>query len=68
VGDESFQKKSEESLVSLIRSGVTTVFVSHHLEAVKKICTRVLWLHEGGIQMEGAPSKVVREYIRASAK
>ena len=39
VGDEMFQKKSEGALIPLIKSGVTTVFVSHNLDAVKKLLT-----------------------------
>lgn len=67
VGDESFQKKSENALVGLIKSGVTTVFVSHNLEEVKKICSRVLWLHEGAIREQGAPDSVIPKYL-ASAR
>ena len=66
VGDESCQKKSEESLISFIKSGVTTVFVSHNMEAVKKISNRVLWIHRGEIRMEGDPLKVVGEYVKES--
>ncbi|OGR98175.1 MAG: hypothetical protein A2902_06075 [Elusimicrobia bacterium RIFCSPLOWO2_01_FULL_64_13] len=62
VGDESFQKKSEGTLTSLIRSGVTTVFVSHDLEAVRKICSRALWLDRGRIRLEGDPSRVIEAY------
>lgn len=66
VGDESFQRKSESSILSLIKGGVTTVFVSHNLEAVKKISHRVLWLHHGKIFREGSPAHVVDEYLRLS--
>ncbi|MBI3013047.1 MAG: ABC transporter ATP-binding protein [Elusimicrobia bacterium] len=63
VGDESFQKKSGDALVSLIRSGVTTVFVSHNLEAVKKICSRAIWLDHGQILDQGPPSEVIQKYL-----
>ncbi|OGR84405.1 MAG: hypothetical protein A2901_06465 [Elusimicrobia bacterium RIFCSPLOWO2_01_FULL_54_10] len=62
VGDESFQRKSEAAILSLIKSGVTTVFVSHNLEAVKKIAHRVIWVHQGKIREEGSPETVVRNY------
>jgi len=67
VGDESFQKKSEAALTDLIRSGVTTVFVSHNLNEVKKICNRVIWLHEGRIKMEGDPKTVTDAYSKGTA-
>lgn len=65
VGDESFLKKSENALVSLIKSGLTTVFVSHNMEAVKKICNRVIWLDHGEIRSEGDPGKVIEDYLRS---
>lgn len=64
VGDESFQRKSEAAILSLIKGGATAVFVSHNLEAVKKIAHRVLWLHEGRIREEGDPPSVVGRYSK----
>jgi ABC-type polysaccharide/polyol phosphate transport system ATPase subunit len=66
VGDESFQKKSKEALIQLIKKGVTTILVSHNLSAIKEICNRVIWLENGEIQAEGKPEEVVREYLRFS--
>jgi ABC-type polysaccharide/polyol phosphate transport system ATPase subunit len=63
VGDEAFQKKSNEAIVALIRGGVTTVFVSHSLPAVREICDRVIWLNEGKIMTEGDPEKVIEDYM-----
>jgi ABC-type polysaccharide/polyol phosphate transport system ATPase subunit len=68
VGDESFQKKSREAVVSLIQSGVTTVFVSHNLDAIKKICTRAIWLEQGEIRAEGEAGRVVEEYLKAQGQ
>lgn len=42
VGDESFQRKSGKALLDLIKGGATTVYVSHSMEAVKKICDRAI--------------------------
>lgn len=67
VGDESFQKKSEQALVSLIKSGVTTVFVSHNLEAIKTICNRAVWLDHGEIKAEGNSKEIVERYLRVIA-
>jgi lipopolysaccharide transport system ATP-binding protein len=62
VGDGAFQKKSKEALLGLIKSGVTTILVSHNLADVKDICDRAIWLDGGEIRAEGAPSKVVEAY------
>jgi len=66
VGDESFQRKSGESLMRLIKGGVTTIFVSHQMSSVRKICQRAIWLDSGEIRAEGEPEKVVVEYLKYS--
>ena len=47
VGDGSFKKKSEAKMREVINGGATTILVSHSLEQVRKMCTKVLWLHKG---------------------
>ena len=64
VGDESFQKKSKDALLQLIKGGVTTIFVSHNLAAVKELCHRALWLDCGEIKADGESEKVVEKYLR----
>jgi len=66
VGDESFQKKSKDALIGLIKEGVTTILASHNLAAIKDVCNRVIWLDKGEIRAEGEPEKVVEEYLRCS--
>jgi ABC-type polysaccharide/polyol phosphate transport system ATPase subunit len=67
VGDEGFQRKSKEAMLKLIKSGVTTVFVSHNLGAVEEICDRSIWLDHGEIMVEGRPEIVIAEYKRKMA-
>lgn len=64
VGDEAFQKKSRDALLSLINGGVTTIFVSHQMSAIKEMCQRAIWLDGGEIRGEGEPERVVEEYLR----
>jgi ABC-type polysaccharide/polyol phosphate transport system ATPase subunit len=66
VGDEAFQKKSKDALIGLIKGGITTILVSHNLNAVKEICPRAIWLDGGTIRAEGEPEKIVEEYLRHS--
>ncbi|MCA9522828.1 MAG: ABC transporter ATP-binding protein, partial [Myxococcales bacterium] len=65
VGDASFQKKSAEALASLIKSGVTTVIVSHDLTAIQRLCDRAVWVDQGETRSEGAPTTVIEEYLRS---
>lgn len=66
VGDEAFQKKSRDALLNLINGGVTTIFVSHQMSAIKEICHRAIWLDAGELRAEGEPEKVVQEYLKYS--
>ena len=47
VGDGAFRKKSEAKMREVINGGATTILVSHSLEQVRQMCTKVLWLHKG---------------------
>jgi len=64
VGDESFRKKSGQALQDLIRGGVTTVYVSHSMEAIKSICDKVIWLDHGEVRAEGEAGTVVERYLK----
>ena len=62
VGDMEFQKKCLNALETFKKEGVTIVFVSHDLEAVKRHCGRVLLLNHGEHVMIGEPAEVVSRY------
>lgn len=47
VGDGSFRKKSEEKMMEIIRGGATTIFVSHSLAQIRRLCNKILWLDHG---------------------
>ncbi len=62
VGDASFQRKCFQRLEEIKSTGATIVIVSHDLGSLEKFCTRVLWIHEGMIKMDGKPLVVTRTY------
>ena len=47
VGDGAFRKKSEAKMKEIINSGATTILVSHSLNQVRSMCSKILWLHNG---------------------
>lgn len=47
VGDGAFRKKSEAKMREIINGDATTILVSHSLEQVRELCSKVLWLHKG---------------------
>jgi lipopolysaccharide transport system ATP-binding protein len=69
VGDLEFQKKCLGKMREVASSlGRTIFFVSHQLESVVALCTRVCLLDEGRLQADGNADEVVELYQkRASA-
>lgn len=47
VGDGAFRKKSEAKMWEIIAGGATTILVSHSIQQVRNMCTKILWLHKG---------------------
>ena len=44
VGDYKFQKKCEDRIQAMLDKGITVVLVSHDINMIKKLCTKVVWL------------------------
>jgi lipopolysaccharide transport system ATP-binding protein len=67
VGDMQFQQKCLGKMQQVSRSeGRTVLFVSHNLEAVEHLCTRVVHLEHGRIINVGPSATMIAEYIRRS--
>lgn len=47
VGDGGFREKSEKKMREIIGSGATTILVSHSIDQVREMCSKILWLHKG---------------------
>ena len=63
VGDIRFKKKSFKKMRELIQDNDRTVMVvSHSVETVRKLCTRVIWLHDGKIIQDGPTEEVLDAY------
>jgi lipopolysaccharide transport system ATP-binding protein len=65
VGDLQFQERCLERIRALHAAGRTVLLVSHDLEAVRALCTRVLWLHDGTVRALGPPDEVAAAYREA---
>lgn len=65
VGDEPFQRKCLGKIRELQAAGRTMVIVSHELEMLEKLCTRIVVLRKGTITFDGDPAEAVRT-LRAS--
>ena len=62
VGDIKFQEKSRAKMMNMINGGTTVLYVSHSLESIEELCTRVIWLEHGKIKMQGDPEDVCAAY------
>ena len=63
VGDTFFQNKCYRKFEELKNKGVTILFVSHDIESIKQMCTRVLWIEQGKQQMLGESNEVCQAYF-----
>ena len=65
VGDQVFQERCLQRIVESAAEGLTVLFVSHDMEAIMRICNRVMWINAGQVMKLGEPELVVDEYQNA---
>ena len=65
VGDIPFQAKCFARMRSMVDNGVTVLFVSHSLGAVRAFCSKAAYLKEGALVAFGNVNDVTREYEHA---
>jgi len=63
VGDAKFQKKSAKRMFELMSGGTTVIMVSHSIEQIRQMCSRVIWLDKGSIRMIGNSIEVCKAYL-----
>ncbi len=63
VGDLAFQKKCFGKMSDVAGQGRTVLFVSHNMEAVRKICDQAIMLDQGEIVSEGKTESVIAKYM-----
>jgi len=67
VGDDRFQRKSKNKMLSMMGGGTTVFFVSHSLDQIRELCGRAIWLEKGEIKMDGDMLEVCDAYACASS-
>ncbi len=69
VGDAEFQKRCLGKLKEVSASkGRTILFVSHSMQAISTLCTRVLLLEKGEITASDNPENVINQYLASARK
>lgn len=67
VGDIFFQQRCIRRIRQMKEQGVTILFVSHDMEAVKGLADRAVWIDRGEIVLEGPSDAVVSGYLASLA-
>ncbi|MHB1349615.1 MAG: ABC transporter ATP-binding protein [Desulfobulbaceae bacterium] len=65
VGDAQFQKKCLGKMEKAGQEGRTILFVSHNMGAIRRLCPRSIWLHQGKIVDAGDSNTMVNLYLRS---
>lgn len=67
VGDANFQKKCLGKMGDVSRQGRTIVFVSHNMTALRRLCTRAIWLDGGSVIKTSEAGDVIDHYLQKNA-
>jgi lipopolysaccharide transport system ATP-binding protein len=62
VGDYDFERKCYAKIDEFRSQGGTILFVSHQMDAVRRVADRCIWLKDGLIHRVGPPDQVIGEY------
>ena len=63
VGDEHFQRKSQQRMNDLWHEKSTVIVVSHNLKFIKESCEKTLVIENGKIVFFGAPNDASQAYL-----
>lgn len=62
VGDAVFQHRCLRRIKEMQESGMTILFVSHDMSAIRALCSRAVLLHNGRMEALGKPTDVLSRY------
>ncbi len=62
VGDYKFQEKCEKRIQELMSGDTTVILVSHLIDQIRELCTRVLWLEKGHVRAIGETQEICDLY------
>jgi lipopolysaccharide transport system ATP-binding protein len=67
AGDANFMAKARARLESFVRGAEILVLSSHQTPAVLAWCTRVIWMDQGRVRMDGPAQDVMDAYLGLTA-
>ena len=66
VGDEAFQLKCQKRMEGFRTNHVTSLLVTHAMQTIEALCTRVAWIDHGVIKEVGTPDEIIKAYRKDS--
>jgi lipopolysaccharide transport system ATP-binding protein len=66
VGDAGFQRKCLEKMRQCATAGRTVLLVSHHMNSVRDLCGRAVWLADGRVRFVGSAPETIDRYFAES--
>jgi lipopolysaccharide transport system ATP-binding protein len=63
VGDAEFQKKCLGKMNEVSKSGRTVLFVSHDMNAIEQLCSKVIVLQKGQLVASGDTHQLISNYL-----
>ena len=55
-------------MMEMIKGGTTVLYVSHSLDSIKDLCTKVVWLDHGKVVEVGNTKKLCDKYYEFQMK
>lgn len=65
AGDAGFIDKARRRIFDLMDQSSLMVLVSHDMNTVNSVCTRVIWMQSGEIIADGKPDVITEQYVEA---
>lgn len=63
VGDMKFQVKCMDKMAELMKGGCTVIFVSHDINAIRRLCYRAFFFNQGQLLADGEVNTVADMYL-----
>lgn len=68
VGDAFFQAKCMDRMKHMLDDGVTVLFVSHDVGAVRSLCRRGIFMEHGQVCFDGSGKEAIEKYFAAKIR
>jgi ABC-type polysaccharide/polyol phosphate transport system ATPase subunit len=62
VGDLAFQQKARQRMQAMMAKARLMVVVSHDMESLAELCSKIVWMEQGRVREIGPPEDVIAAY------